>query len=598
MARHLYATRAVLPGIRATAHEPEGIARPPLASVQRWTLRAGLFLLPLVYSPVTYDQWVLPKLLFARALVLVLLTLFGLRALHERTITIKHTPLDAPLIALLASATISTLFATNLNVAIFGIYFRYDGLLTLVTYAGLYWLAVQTIDGPSDAWALLRTLLASAYVVSAIAILQVAVSSFSSTGIWLQLTDAVQGSIVRAYGTLGQWNVLGEFLVLAWPLALWELLRAKSRLGRMLALNAVVVIGMALALTFSRSTWAAVLLASAVVLVGPWASLGRRVLVGAFAVAIVGVVGVVFAFAGGLQFETAIAAHAATYLHPGQWDGRLLYWRDTMHLIASRPLFGYGPDNFGLAFPKFESFFSPVQVDKAHAETLQVAATQGIVGLAAYLWLIGSFAFGFWRGRRMPGASAIFAGWLGYQTILQVNFTALGSALPYWIFMAAALHSFGLVAEGRAFPLTTPLRFVVHAAAVPVAALAVIGVVFPLLADSLLLSAVQSDRAGDGAAAASAASRAEILVPTESIYAVEVGNVAYERGSWAHARAAYTVAARLGTYNPMVYRNLAYADRNLGLETAARAAALDSYELDRFDPVNQAVLAQFGEWRA
>src|ERR1700674_4254638 len=55
----------------------------------------------------------------------------------------------------------------------------------------------------------------------------------------------------------------------------------------------------------------------------------------------------------------------------------------------------------------------------------------------------------------------------------------------------------------------------------------------------------------------------------------------------------YGDAARLGTYNPLVYRNLALADRNLGRWSDARAAAQKAVEMDRFDPANRALLAQF-----
>jgi cytochrome c-type biogenesis protein CcmH/NrfG len=71
-----------------------------------------------------------------------------------------------------------------------------------------------------------------------------------------------------------------------------------------------------------------------------------------------------------------------------------------------------------------------------------------------------------------------------------------------------------------------------------------------------------------------------------------VGNVAFERGDWSAARLAYKEAARLGTYNPLVYRNLAMADRNLSLKAEAIAAARNAVELDRFDPANQDLLAE------
>jgi Flp pilus assembly protein TadD len=92
--------------------------------------------------------------------------------------------------------------------------------------------------------------------------------------------------------------------------------------------------------------------------------------------------------------------------------------------------------------------------------------------------------------------------------------------------------------------------------------------------------------------ASSSAAMARTLAPFESVYAVEVGNIAFERGDWAPARSAYRSAADLGTYNPRVFRNLALADRNLGLTDEALTAAQQAVVLDRFDPANQALVDQ------
>ena len=125
-------------------------------------------------------------------------------------------------------------------------------------------------------------------------------------------------------------------------------------------------------------------------------------------------------------------------------------------------------------------------------------------------------------------------------------------------------------------------------------ALAVVATVFPYLADSHLRVAVTADFQGQSAVAQNAAAQARDLAPRESVYAVEVGNIAFERGDWVGAASAYGDAAVLGTYNPLVYRNLALADRYLGRFADARAAAEKAVELDRFDPANRALLAEFG----
>jgi tetratricopeptide (TPR) repeat protein len=117
-------------------------------------------------------------------------------------------------------------------------------------------------------------------------------------------------------------------------------------------------------------------------------------------------------------------------------------------------------------------------------------------------------------------------------------------------------------------------------------------VVLPYLADANLREAVaaqQSFRLGDVSAPAA---RARDFNPQESVYAAEAGNIAFDNQDYVAARAAYLDAARLGSFNPRLFRNLAIADSDLGLRGEALAAAQQAVYLDPFDPANQALLAQ------
>ena len=544
-----------------------------LAGVERWYLRAGLFALPLAYWWGTYDRYIVPKLLVARLLVIGMLFLFVFRTLVSKSLVIKRTPLDVPLVLFLASAGLSTLLAYNQNVAVFGIYSRYDGLLTILAYAALFWLGVQGLRGPGDGRTLLRVLMAAGYVVAAIAIVQ-------------SVSDSLQqGVFVPAAGTLGQKNVLGAFLALLCPLAYGEVAAARSWAARLLALNALAIYSLALFLSFSRSAWVGVALAAIVVAAGVRGPGLRIAIAGAAGVVVLAAAIALLAQTGGLQPQRADL---------GEFGDRPAVWLDSLRLIASQPLFGYGPDNFGLVFPRFEATDLHQQWDKAHAETLQVAATQGLVGLAAYLLIVAAFMRAFWRGRRNVGGFALFAGWLGYTATLQVNFSALAAAFPFWLFAAAAMEIWGATRNVAVIAWTSGRPAAAAASIVTfVLALAVVGTGLPFLADARVLEAVSADFAGRNRDALAPAQEARRLWPRESVYAVEVGNLAFERQDWALARDAYDDATALGTYNPLVYRNLALADRSLGRVAEGKEAARKAVELNRFDPANQALLAQF-----
>ncbi len=540
------------------------------AAAQRRVLQVGAALLPLVYWPWTYDSYVLPKLLLARSLVLILAFLLVIRWLAAGAIIVNRTPLDLPLLAFIGSALLSTIVGVNANVGLFGTYTRYDGLLTLITYAALFWLAVQTLEDSDDAGNLLRAMLAGAYLVAILAI-----------GQWL-LAKLHGVAVPRAYGTLGNANVLGAYLAMLMGYAFYELTRAPSAGGRLIAANGLGLMGLAVLLTVSQSAWLGLVGAAAILIAGgQLRALARRWRI-ASAV-------------GGLAI---LAAAGPIVLSRGtDIAQRLGIWSDSLKLIASRPILGYGPDTFGFVYPRFQSaqrVLGYSQIDKAHSELLQIAATQGLVGLATFLWISAVFVVTFWRHRSLPVAWPLFAGWVAYEVVLMVNFTALGSAFPFWIFASASIVLLGARRENRIVPAWSrlPAASLGVLTTVGLVALAVPAVALPYLADSSLREAVAAQQAFRPWDAAAPAARARDFNRQESVYAAEAGDVAFDSHDFAAARAAYLDAARLGSFNPRLYRNLAFADSELGLRGEALAAAREAVYLDPFDPANQALLAQ------
>src|SRR5437773_1931448 len=224
--------------------------RAPLSDLfARWVLRAAAFLLPLAFLPNIVDEFVLPKLLLARLLIAVSVVLLLVRWLRQGSITWKRTPLDLPLLAFIGSAALSTVFAINRNVAIFGTYDRWEGLLTIVTYGLVFWLTVQLLSGESDARGLTWSLLLSGYLIAAIAILQ---SAFGLLG-----GGYFHGpnNIIRPDVTLANPDFLGIFLAMLLPLAFAKLISRRPITTRVLAANLVIVLFFGLLASFTRAAW-------------------------------------------------------------------------------------------------------------------------------------------------------------------------------------------------------------------------------------------------------------------------------------------------------------------------------------------------------
>ena len=553
-----------------------------LLELRRWVLRGGLFMLPLAYTWNTYDQFVLPKLVLARVLAAVLVSLLLVQFALEGRLTIRRTPIDLPLGVWLGSSVLSTAFAVNTNVAIFGTYSRYDGLLTSVTYAALFWLAGQSLSGPADVRSVFRVMLASGYLVAGIAIGQ-------------SVHDSIrQQALAQAFGPLGQPNVLGTYLAMLLPLGAFELLEARTWFGRIIAANVVALMALALLLSVSRSAWIAAGAGALVLLAGATTSTARvRVLIGASLT-----VAIAFVLLVALQASPTwrhLDLRLAGAFSAQDWHDRLAIWHDAPRLVVERPLVGFGPDTLGLVYGQVRTLGGVELVDKAHSELLQIAVTQGLVGVAAYALLLVAFTRAFWRGRHGQGAIAAFAGWVAYETALQPNFTALASALPFWIFAAGAIAWWS---ADRSVVLVLPRPVAYTSAILSVAllpAVVVAGALTPLAADANLRFAADEDFDRQTALALRAAETAQAMESRESVYATEVGNLAFERGDWQRARQAYEDAVRLGTYQPFVLRNLAYVYLDLGLRGKAHQAALAAYRLNPYDPLSQSLLAQFDE---
>ena len=121
---------------------------------------------------------------------------------------------------------------------------------------------------------------------------------------------------------------------------------------------------------------------------------------------------------------------------------RLYTWRDTIPMILDRPLLGHGPDNFVKPFQSYTSDGLNVLLgnepdlvislmDRAHNHFLQIAATTGLLGLGAYLWVLVSY---FRNSYRRGGwiLTALSGTVLAYVLQIQTAFPALPTDVAFW----------------------------------------------------------------------------------------------------------------------------------------------------------------------
>jgi len=86
-------------------------------------------------------------------------------------------------------------------------------------------------------------------------------------------------------------------------------------------------------------------------------------------------------------------------------DPRFIFWKIVWQPLMEKPIFGWGPENFSIAYDKYYdpslpyiSYEAGSQVDRAHGFIFDTAITAGIPALIIYLFL---FFILFWKLRRI-----------------------------------------------------------------------------------------------------------------------------------------------------------------------------------------------------
>lgn len=378
-----------------------------------------------------------------------------------------RVPVLIPALAFLGVSALSTLFSGDVMHSLVGETNRHDGLLSLSAGILLFYAAARFLDS----WAKVRIFLAagvtSATIISVYGILQIfGLDPILQMGIPWYVMEPMDGPLAqwypvigRAFATLGWPLWLAAYLTLMAGAALALYFRAEARWKRALWLGALALMAVAWLYTYSRGPMLAAIVTVPVLLFLAHRKLGGiRPLLLPLAVVIGGIIAAVVAaqivdVSGATQGTGPLSRIAGTNVAPTPEDipqggdasvtTRLYMWRDTVPVIAERPLLGHGPDNFAEPFERHEgedlrAFFGEQVLDKAHNEILQIAATTGLLGLAAYLWIFVSYFRHAYHSGGWP-LLALSGGVLAYILQLQTAFTTIATGVTFWAILGVSV---------------------------------------------------------------------------------------------------------------------------------------------------------------
>lgn len=182
----------------------------------RWSFYILAFLTPLLFFSFTTELFEWNKMMFVYLFTIIITTTWILEMIQSRTLLIKRTPLDIPLMLFLFSQILSTIFSTDVHTSIFGYYSRLNGgLLSTISYTLLFYALVAHFK-KDDLKNFIRSAIYGGLVVALWAIPEHFGYSLSCLVLTGHLNDAcwVQDVQSRVFATLGQPNWLAAYLAM------------------------------------------------------------------------------------------------------------------------------------------------------------------------------------------------------------------------------------------------------------------------------------------------------------------------------------------------------------------------------------------------
>ena len=394
-------------------------------------------------APLTHDTYELPKVVVVRLLAAIALLAWSVE--WRRSGELRRSWWLAPLGIFGTWTALATAFSGSPATSLLGMHGRLLGLATTLTYVVLAFVSFQVFESSHHLIPLTRAVTLSGFLVTLYGVLQVV----HLDPFYYFPTDEFTAG--RVFSTFGNPVFLGGFLTLLVPVVVTMALSEQSRLWSVFGWATFVLAIVTLLGTATRSAW---LVVFAEVVCLAVIARRKRLLPGALgigAIVIAGMLGVAQVIVGLSSSSPVlnVATRATSVLTGG--DGstteRMMVAQAALRAIGARPLLGFGPDRFVIAFRMFRPEAHVLQfpaniIDNAHSVPLQVAATAGVVAALAWLMCIAlplprlaplTFSPSGTQGR------VLFAGmWVavaGYALFSFAGIQVVGAEALFWVLL-------------------------------------------------------------------------------------------------------------------------------------------------------------------
>lgn len=389
-----------------------------------YTFYCFFLIIPFAFTSDTSELFEFNKMWMTFGFTVAIATLWVMKIIAQKKITIPKTPLDIPLALFVIAHIIATIFSLDQHISLWGYYSRFNGgLLSILSYVFLFYAFISNCT-KRDAKRLLYILLGSGILVA----LWGLPSHFGYDPTCLLFRGTLDVSCwtaafqpkIRIFSTMGQPNWLAAYLSVLLLILLPFIIRhVKEKgivtLGSLALLLVAILFFVDIVFTGSRSGTVGLAAGFCFFVFCMYRTARKENAIQKYRVALLSVLIPVlfFSLLLGTPFSpsfksffskaapTAQQAQGPALETGGTESGkiRLIVWKGALDAWQHNPIFGSGVETFAFAYyknrPTEHNLTSEWDYlyNKAHNEYLNYLATTGIVGLGSYLAIILVFLF-------------------------------------------------------------------------------------------------------------------------------------------------------------------------------------------------------------
>jgi len=351
-----------------------------------WGMRFIMFA-PLIVLRSSFFPFVAPKTIFFNSAVEILLIFYLLLAIHIPRYRPKINILTISLALFLAVLVLTSLTGINFSRSFWSTYERMTGLFTFFHLFAFFVILTSVFKKRED-W---EKILATSVIVGI------------GLSLYILTSDEVSS---RGGGTIGNTSFMAAYLVFDMFFALILLLTKKDIVWRIFSAGSLLVMIPVLLSSYAQGATYSFFGGLALIGIGYLVFSKKKILQ---RVALGIILGVLILSALAVAFKPPVVRNFYNGLY-SNLEPRFVVWQIASKAWQEKPLLGWGPENYNVAFNKY---FNPclflskcggeIWFDRAHNVIFDTAVSSGLIGLASYLSI---FVVLFWGLFKLARKSA------------------------------------------------------------------------------------------------------------------------------------------------------------------------------------------------